>query len=351
MGTAARMAIVASRLPRERTAVSYAAQDRTDAPAASLDVQRATLRVTSDFFLRITSLLSGLMDGDLIKGLVWLGIVEANVRRLGADPELSAAYASSETPVPDDLREPVSVYALAQALRLPYETTRRYVAKLIDPGQARRVERGVIVPMAAMEAPAVRLASVQFHASLRRFVETLARIGAYPELLGPAGGRRPRLAAASAEPQANSLRRIARATNSFHLRTAEVLADAADGDLVRGIVFLGVIQANIQALNSDLGLSLQYAGAQDIPPDELRRPISVYALAQSLGLPYETTRRYVQKLIEDGRCARQPAGIVVTREVLAQPAMLAAVERNHANVADFVRILLRDGLDPRVFAG
>lgn len=331
--------------------MNHAAQDRTETPTASLDVQRATLRVTSDFFLRITSLLSGLMDGDLIKGLVWLGIVEANVRRLGADPDLSAAYASSETPLPDELREPVSVYALAQALRLPYETTRRYVQKLIDAGQARRIERGVIVPMEAMEAPPVRQASVQFHASLRRFMETLARLGAYPDLLGAAAGRRPHLSAAPAEAPPNSLRRIARATNSFHLRTAEVLADAADGDLVRGIVFLGVVQANIQALNSDLGLSLQYAGAGDIPPDDLRRPISVYALAQSLGLPYETTRRYVQKLIEDGRCARKPAGIVVSAEVLGQPAMRAAVERNHANVAEFIRILLRDGLDPRIVVG
>ncbi|MDQ0465543.1 hypothetical protein QO010_003332 [Caulobacter ginsengisoli] len=333
--------------------MNSAAQDivtgQSSALAGSLDVQRATLRITSDFFLRITNLLSGLMDGDLIKGLVWLGIVEANVRRLSADPELSQAYASSETPPPDSLRDPVSVYALAQSLRLPYETTRRYVAKLIDSGQALRVERGVIVPMAAMEAPPVRLASVQFHASLRRFVEILVKVGAYPDLLGPrpTTGRKPHLATVSGPPQANTLRRIARTTNSFYLRTAELLADAADGDLVRGIVFLGIIQANVQALNTDLNLSLQYASINDIPPDELRRPISVYALAQSLDLPYETTRRYVQKLIEDGRCTREPAGIVVSRTVLAQPAMVAALERNYANLAHYLAALVRDGLDPR----
>jgi hypothetical protein len=333
--------------------VSHAAQDRIVDQPASLDVQRATLRVTSDFFLRITSLLSGLMDGDLIKGLVWLGIVEANVRRLSADPELSRAYASSETPVPDELRDPVSVYALAQGLRLPYETTRRYVAKLMDAGQALRVERGVIVPTVAMEAPPVRVASVQFHASLRRFLEILVRIGAYPDLLGPppAAGRKPFLASVTPDAPVNRLRRIARSTNRFHLRTAEILADAADGDLVRGIVFLGVIQANIQALNTDLDLSLQYAGVDDIPPDALRRPISVYALAQSLDLPYETTRRYVQKLIEDGRCLREPSGIVVTGAVLAQPAMIAALERNYANLAAFVTALLHDGLDPRTLVG
>jgi hypothetical protein len=334
-------------MPGDRPAVSQFAEDFVVAEPATLDVQRATLRITSDFFLRITSLLSGLMDGDLIKGLVWLGIVDANVRSLCADPELSQAYASSETPPPDSLRTPVSVYALAQSLRLPYETTRRYVAKLIDGGQAVRVERGVIVPMAAMEAAPVRLASIQFHANLRRFLEILVRIGAFPELLGAGAGRKGFLAQVTQPPQANNLRRIARTTNSFHLRTAEVLADAADGDLVRGIVFLGIIQANIQTLNSDLNLSLQYAGVEDIPPDELRRPISVYALAQSLDLPYETARRYVQKLIEDGRCAREPSGIVVSRTVLAQPAMLAALERNHANLGGFLAALARDGLDLR----
>lgn len=329
--------------------MSHLASDRAEDVAATLDVQRATLRVTSDFFLRITSLLSGLMDGDLIKGLVWLGIVEANVRRLSADPLLSDQFASSETPVPDSLREPVSVYALAQSLRLPYETTRRYVAKLIDAGQACRVERGVVVPMEAMEAPPVRLASGQFHASLRRFLEILARIGAHPELLG-GGARRTRLAPAPAQAPANRLRRIARTTNSFYLRTAEVLADASDGDLVRGIVFLGIIQANVQALNSDINLSLRYGAASDIPPDDLRRPISVYALAQSLDLPYETTRRYVQKLIEAGRCARQPAGIVVSQAVLAQPQMLAALERNYANLRWFIATLLQDGFDPKAAA-
>lgn len=328
--------------------MSYGAQDNRIEQAVNLDVQRAVLRVTSDFFLRITSLLSGLMDRDLIRGLVWLGIVEANVRRVNLDPELSEAFSSSETPLTDDLREPVSVYALAQTLRLPYETTRRYVQKLIDAGQAVRIERGVIVPQEAMEAPAVRLAAGQFHASLRRFMEILVRIGAYPDLLGPApAGRRSHLAQAQNGAPPNFLRRMARSTNSFYLRTAEVLADAADGDLVRGIVFLGVIQANIQTLNSDLGLSLQYAGVEDIPPDNMRRPISVYALAQSLDLPYETARRYVQKLIEDGRCAREPAGIVVSATVLAEPTILAAVERNYANLAGFVRTLLNDGMDPR----
>ncbi len=333
--------------------MSRLAQDRAATPSASLDVQRATLRVTSDFFLRITSLLSGLMDGDLIKGLVWLGIVEANVRRLSADPELSLAYASAETPPPDSERDPVSVYALAQALRLPYETTRRYVSKLIDAGQAVRVERGVIVPMAAMEAPAVRQASAQFHASLRRFLEILQRIGAYPDLLGAqsTANRKTYLTSVNQASPSNSLRRIGRSTNSFHLRTAELLADAVDGDLVRGIIFLGIIQANVQTLNSDLDLSLRYAGVETIPPDALRRPISVYALAQSLDLPYETTRRYVQKLIEDGRCAREASGIVAPSQVLAQPAMIAALERNHANLGAFVESLLSDGIDPRALAG
>jgi predicted transcriptional regulator len=328
--------------------VSHRAQESRIEQPAPLDVQRAALRVTSDFFLRITSLLSGLMDRDLIRGLIWLGIVEANVRRVNLDPELSEAFASSETPLTDDLREPVSVYALAQTLRLPYETTRRYVQKLIDAGQAVRVERGVIVPQEAMEAPPVRLAAVQFHASLRRFMEILVRIGAYPELLGPApAGHCPHLSQARNGAPSNFLRRMARSTNSFYLRTAEVLADAADGDLVRGIVFLGVIQANIQTLNSDLDLSLQYGGVENIPPDDIRRPISVYALAQSLDLPYETTRRYVQKMIEDGRCVREPAGIVAPATVLAQPPIRAAVERNYANLSNFTRTLLKDGLDPR----
>lgn len=60
-----------------------------------------------------------------------------------------------------------------------------------------------------------------------------------------------------------------------------------------------------------------------------KRPVSINALAASLGRPFETTRRHANALIEDGLIARSSAGLSVTAAAMAEPRVVQLTDRCH----------------------
>lgn len=71
--------------------------------------------------------------------------------------------------------------------------------------------------------------------------------------------------------------------------------------------------------------SVRFATAESPAPDEVLRPISVNALAQALGMPFETVRRRVKGLTEEGLIESTPAGVVILSRTIASPAYTAMV--------------------------
>jgi hypothetical protein len=143
------------------------------------------------------------------------------------------------------------------------------------------------------------------------------------------------------------LRRLAmRISIAYFLRFIEILSDNPDRSLLQAVLFLTVLRANIANLDADPEASRQFAGVQAIPPDEIRRPISVSALAASLAIPYETARRQVHTMIDLGVFERVgDEGVIVPARVLEQPRMMNSVERNFLNLKALVRNLKRAGID------
>ena len=135
-----------------------------------------------------------------------------------------------------------------------------------------------------------------------------------------------------------------RATIHFFMETAALLSRMVDSDTVRGLIFLGILAANTRHLRPGSPEAQAYASTDDVVPDSLRRGVSVHALSSQVNLPYETTRRHVQKLIEAGLCERRGDGIIVPAAALASPRLLRAVERNLENVHRFVDELERGGV-------
>jgi DNA-binding Lrp family transcriptional regulator len=93
------------------------------------------------------------------------------------------------------------------------------------------------------------------------------------------------------------------------------------------LILTMVLEANIALVNQDPVLQRRYARADDPPPDELRRPVSVSAVAASLRLPYETVRRRVVKLAALGACVVTREGVMIPAAVVNNAAylMIAAV--------------------------
>ncbi len=133
------------------------------------------------------------------------------------------------------------------------------------------------------------------------------------------------------------------ATEHF-LRSARGLGDQAGRDLFKALTLRAIVAANIGHIDQQPETSARYAALDQVPPDDLVRPVSVLAIAGSLGLPYETTRRYVAALIGEGACRRVKGGIVASPATLVGPDAEQAMLASLANVRRLVRALKRAGV-------
>lgn len=139
---------------------------------------------------------------------------------------------------------------------------------------------------------------------------------------------------------------IARLSLSFTLdQVAAGLAGLAPLD---ALLVLAVNQANIAPLTRDPAARRAYGALEHAAPDDARRPASINAMANSLGIPFETTRRRLKRLEAAGVCTIVPgAGVVIPESFLTSPAYLESVMAAHNRLVGFYgRLVDDDLLDP-----
>lgn len=111
----------------------------------------------------------------------------------------------------------------------------------------------------------------------------------------------------------------------------QVTAGRLGMDFLDGLIVLAVTQANVEPVMREGALQRRYAIYDRPPPEALRRPVSIHAIAQSLGLPYETARRRVRRLARLGVCKITEKGVhvpgVVVRSPIHKRVLLAAYDR------------------------
>jgi hypothetical protein len=87
---------------------------------------------------------------------------------------------------------------------------------------------------------------------------------------------------------------------------------------------------------------MAYAAVDTIPPDSLRKSITVYALAKQLALPYDTANRHAKKLLAAGMLARDARGaLIAPASVLSSPKMTMGVGLVANEVDRFLHALAR----------
>jgi len=100
----------------------------------------------------------------------------------------------------------------------------------------------------------------------------------------------------------NRTRYMGRVGLDLYLRVAVIVGEIFDGDVLGGLTFYTIAHANVRHLNQPRVLSPL---AEDgLFPDSLRQPVSCYSVAKQLGLPRETIRRHVLRLVASGRCVQ-----------------------------------------------
>ena len=304
---------------------------------------RAIFRVGNEFFLRSLDSMARVAGNDLVLALVYNAMWTANVLHI-TNSAANVEYGGMENIPPDSMRRPVTVMALASSLRIPYETTRRAVQTLIKGGICVRVGgRGLIVP-AAIHMRQDRLDAIRDALpSLLRFLTDLKRAGfdfepyrrPLPQTVPlPTDGNLP-----------SNARAILRACTEFIMRGVDTLGRVHGDDFLLALIFSAIWTANVHHITGS-SENLAFGGLGELPPDELRRPVSVNAITQSLRLSPETTRRYAARLLREGSATRvEDKGLIIPRQHLVNAAYYDGVRQSYTHIVRAVADMHRSGFD------
>ena len=148
---------------------------------------------------------------------------------------------------------------------------------------------------------------------------------------------------ATVEAEHDRARVATRASADYVLRSMQLLGEMVSGEFLTGLIWLAIVQANIGHIDQ-AGQGRRFQDGQSPPPDELRRPVSVLALSASLGLPYETMRRHVAKLVASELCVRVKGGVLVPSGVLSSAKHGELMDRNLINLRRLSRGLMAAGV-------
>lgn len=285
-----------------------------------LALARRIAPLSIDFILDIRAI--SRRDRDLIDSLLFATIIASNTAPLTQDPGLQLAYADLTSPAPPQMRRPVSVNAVAQSMRIPFETARRRIRRMEKAGILEVTARGVTVPQSVLQRADFIEGIVQRHGRIGAFYRELRAAGALDAVVAAGGPGDP--------PPVLITNRL---TWEYVLRMADELI-AMTGDPLSSLILMKIVQHNIRGLGPDE----MAAWARD--PVAGGRPARTSSFAAELGLSPETARRYVMNLEAAGFLRRSTRGAVA----VAPPAQAATLERMALdNLANVQRMFARLG--------
>jgi len=293
---------------------------------------RVAARLANGFALDLVKL--GGFGRDVIDGLLLVAISQANVAQITRNADLQRAFATLDKPPPDEMRRPVSISAIANSLRIPFETARRRITALVEAGVVKSAPRGVVLPTGPLNSPFYRMGAEANYGLVRTLYLRLRGIGLLEDLPQPRGP--------AFDPANPPIRLVIRLSSDYLLRLAEPVSQYM-GDLVSGLILMDVIHANTEHLpDTEAGAADDGWSADGFVPDQMRRPVRAAALADRLGIPQETVRRHLLRLIDADRCERKEDGYLAPARVLARAPFVqymldnqSHLHRLFAGLADF----------------
>lgn len=281
-------------------------------------ISRLSLSFTLD---QVAAGLAGLSSLD---ALLVLAVNQANIAPLTRDPTARQAYGALENAAPDNSRRPASINAMANSLGIPFETTRRRLRRLEAAGVCTIVPgAGVVIPESFLTSPAYMLSVMAAHDRLLEFYGRMVD----GDLLDPLP------ATAYDIDEGVPLRGAARLIADYLLRAIDGVMRQS-GDVVTAITLLAVLVAALD----DASWAPEADGALAALP---LRSTTVAKVSRRLGLPNETVRRHITRLVQAGLCRKTSEGVSLAQDILTRPAIRAmaddhahAVQRLFAGLAE-----------------
>lgn len=254
---------------------------------------------------------------DIVDGLLLAAIQSANVSLISADPGLQVTYGAMGQSPPTELRRPVSISAVANSLRMPFETVRRRVQILVRLGALDVTPKGVLLSKLALMHPDLLADGMDRHERLRTFYLDMKGLGILP-LEGPSAGPIPRWT----DPPVRITNRL---IWDYILRIADAFG-ALVGDATNGVILLAMIRANTD------GFAPTSLAAWARDPLAVAIPVRNRRLAEEVNFSSETLRRYVIALEARGLCQRGRNGLVALAPDTMRRALDGLVLENLANL-------------------
>ncbi|WP_035018677.1 DeoR family transcriptional regulator [Caulobacter sp. UNC358MFTsu5.1] len=119
-----------------------------------------------------------------------------------------------------------------------------------------------------------------------------------------------------------------------------------DRHFLDALIFTVALDANMTPVTRDRSLLAAYGGAEVSTPDELRRPVSINAVATSLRLPLETVRRRFLNMSRDGLCMIGQQGVIIPRAAVTSAVYLAEQRARFDRTRGFYQAMQAGGALP-----
>ena len=265
-------------------------------PEPGGDIRGHLGRLGGRYLLSAVNTSNAVIGGDVVDLLLLLSVKRAG--RAALDEEEVRRLPG---PLPDERRLHTRIGSLAETLDIPFETARRHVRRLRDRGLLESDAEGVRISSRA-------LASSRF----LTLVERTWRLASGLVLDAQGAG------APLPDPTSDLGDRRFYATRlsfDFIIDSFSLTHQELDLQVRDVLIFRAIKSASVEPLILDPALGLQYSRLNQPISDDLRTPTTVYNLAKTLMLPYETVRRHVWRLVAMGLVDNVDRGFVVPYRV------------------------------------
>ena len=129
-------------------------------------------------------------------------------------------------------------------------------------------------------------------------------------------------------------------TVDFLLDRVQAMSRYFENDLTQTVIFYAIWRANVQHL-FDAGVDFDGAFPH---LDKDRKPVTVLEVSHQTAIPYETTRRHVNRLIARKVCVRRAEGVYIPASALIEASHFSAVLENRKALEQLVQDCLTHGV-------
>jgi len=252
----------------------------------TLKIHRLVVRLLTEAHLSGVISLSRLVDQDYTAGNAFVALL-AEVGRISPESFMSGSF---------EVHRPIAIRAMARSFHCPYETMRRALRRLSQLELADLREDGVVLKPGAIERPDVQAYLNDIHDITVTLVDDLYNFAKLPV---------PQSSHSACPEQFIKL-----ASLDLHLLAVEGMQNIFL-DFSSLMLTAAITAGNIRHITYHPELAFTYAGADQVPPMSMRRPVQFKALCDVLPISPTTAWRRITAMKMIGFIKAVDGGLVV----------------------------------------